>query len=131
MNVAHLLGRVVSEPTLEETTSGRKICKFRLATSNGKEKTATYHNIIVLSKNSEDTHPFNIFTILKPGDKIQVTGRINENRWQIKNSDEYRTRTEIISTNIEFVVINNDRSKTNLDSEKNDDTGEKVDAISE
>jgi len=115
MNVVHLLGVVISDPTLEETRTGRKVCRFRLSTANGRNRPANLHYIVILGRDENDIHPGNVAVLLKRGFKTQVTGRISENRW--KNRDgELRSRTEIMASNIEFITWN-----TSLTTESHED----------
>jgi single-stranded DNA-binding protein len=118
VNVCHLLGKVITDPKLETATNGRKICRFRLSTSNGKDKLPTKHNIVVWGKNSSDPHPENVCAYAQRGARVQVTGKIYESKWQPKNSTEWRTRTEVIASSIEFIT-------------KSDSTEVKTDALSE
>jgi single stranded DNA-binding protein len=106
MNVVHLLGRVITDPTLEEATnSGKKICRFRMATSNGKTHPPSRHYIVILGRDQSDAHPGNVYNILVRGSKVQVTGRISESRWQNKTTGQFHSRTEIIATSVEFVTV--------------------------
>lgn len=107
MNSVHLLGRVITDPTLEETNNGRKICRFRLATSNGKNHAPSRHYIVILGKDATDAHPGNVHGILKRGGRVAVSGRISESRWQSKTTGEWRSRTEIVANNVEFITIGN------------------------
>jgi single-stranded DNA-binding protein len=104
VNICHLLGKVVANPTLESTSQGNKVCRFRLATYNGKGRIPTKHNIVVLGKSSTDEHPLNVYKFAQRGSKLQVTGFITESRWQPKDSTEWRAKTEIISTSVEFIA---------------------------
>lgn len=112
MNVCHLLGRVVTDPILESTLGGRRICRFQLATSNGKDRAPTKHNIVIWGKSPKDDHPANVHKYVQRGARVQVTGKITENRWQPKGSIEWRVKTEIIASNIEFVAKSNLVSNT-------------------
>lgn len=105
MNTAHLLGRVVTDPTLESTNSGIKICRFRMTTSNGKNHPPNRHYIVVIGRDINDSHPDNIHNYLKRGSRVQVSGRISESRWRNKTTQEWASRTEIIATSIEFITI--------------------------
>lgn len=105
MNVAHLLGKVITDPTLEESNSGRKICRFRLSTSNGKNLPITRHFIVILGKDQNDEHPSNVYNLVKRGSKLQVSGRISESTWISRNTGVKHSRTEIIATSVEFVAL--------------------------
>ena len=114
MNIVHLLGVVISDPTLEETRTGRKVCRFKLSTSNGKNRPPTQHYIVILGRDQDDAHPNNVYTLLKRGGKAQISGRISDNRW--KNRDgELRNRTEIIANNVEFVTWNTPQVSSNYE----------------
>ena len=108
MNVVHLLGTVVTEPNLQETNDGRKVCRFRLRTPNGKGKdrqprSPDYHHLVIWGKGPDDPHPENVHKILKPGRIVAISGRITENRWISKTDNQERSRTEIVVANIEFI----------------------------
>lgn len=108
MNVAHLLGTVVTEPSLQETNDGRKVCRFRLRTPNGKgrdrqPRPPDFHYLVIWGKGPDDSHPENVYKIVKPGRVVAATGRITENRWTSRSDGQERSRTEIVVSNIEFV----------------------------
>jgi single-stranded DNA-binding protein len=106
MNVCHLLGDVITDPILEELKDGRRICKFRLSTSNGKSHPPSRHFIVIWGRDANDEHPKNVHQYLRRGGKVQITGRISESRWQVKdNPTEWRSRTEIIVSNIQFITL--------------------------
>lgn len=121
MNAVHLLGKVSTDPVLETTSSGRRICRFKMSTSNGRGLQPTRHNIVIWGKSPTDEHPANVHKYVKAGDKVQVTGKIQENRWMPKGSTEWRSRIEIVCSSIEFIA------KSSIQ----DNTGETVNAISE
>lgn len=109
MNVVHLLGKVITDPTLEETNNGRKICRFRMTTSNGKNHAPTRHYVVIIGRDHVDLHPINVHSILKRGGKVQVTGRVSESRWQSKTTGEWRSRTEVVASSIEFITVGNNK----------------------
>lgn len=117
MNVCHLLGRIITEPLLETTRNGRRICRFQLATSNGRDRPPTKHNIVIWGKSAKDEHPVNVHKYVQRGDKVQVTGKVTENRWQPKGSVEWRTKTEVIASSIEFVDTSKQAENTEEDTD--------------
>lgn len=126
MNVCHLLGRVITDPVLETTPSGRKICKFKLATANGPDKPATRHNIIILSRGLDDKHPENVANDIRQGARVAITGRISENLWETKTDPpELRSKIEIVCSGIEYI------SKAPPKPEESENQEKEIDAISE
>lgn len=116
MNVVHLLGRVITDPILEQSNSGRKICRFRLSTSNGKNVSPTRHYIVILGKDANDEHPANVHKLVLRGSRVQVSGRISEARWINKTTNQPHSRLEVIATSVEFVALNKENSEnTNAD----------------
>lgn len=108
MNIAFLVGTVVAEPNLQETNDGRKVCRFRLRTPNGKGKdrqprAPDYHHLVIWGKGPDDPHPENVHKIVKAGRVVAILGRITENRWVSRQDGQERFRTEIVVSNIEFI----------------------------
>ncbi len=105
MNLVVLLGKVLTEPTLESAPQGRRVCRFRLSTSNGKNRQPDYHFIVLWGRDNTDIHPENVARLLRRGSTVQITGRIHESRWRSKETQEPRSRTEIIINNIQFINL--------------------------
>lgn len=96
VNKATLLGRVGSDPTINEMSSGGKIVKVSIATSerwrdasgNNQEKTQ-WHQVVFFNALADIAAK-----ILKKGDQAYIEGVIEYNKWfDAKiNSDRYSTQ---------------------------------------
>lgn len=114
LNKVILIGRVAADPELLSTQSGKKVCKFPLATSriwkgaNGEKKEETnFHNIILWERLAEIANNY-----APKGSLLMIEGRIQNRSWEDKEGKK-RYTTEIIAENIQLGPKSNSTNTEN------------------
>lgn len=97
-NKVILLGRLGSDPEVSETTTGKMVAKFSLATTETyKHKTTTqWHKIVAWGKLAEICQKW-----LAKGQQVYVEGKISNREWEKDGRKHYST--EIVIDKMEFV----------------------------
>jgi single-strand DNA-binding protein len=106
-NKAILLGWLGSDPELAQTTGGKTVAKFSLATRETyKGKTTTqWHKIIAWQKLAEICTQY-----LTKGQQVYVEGKIVYREWEKDNKKHYAT--EIHIEKMEFVGSKGEKQTT-------------------
>lgn len=101
LNRAQLIGNLTRDPEVRQTTGGKSVVNFSIATnsrwtdSSGQTQEKTeFHNIVVWGKLAEICAQY-----LKKGSKIFIEGRIQTREWQGEDGVK-RYRTEIVAENM-------------------------------
>ena len=102
MNKVTLVGRIGKDPELKYTPSGSAVCKFTVATDNGKDsngekRVPDWHNIVVWEKQA-----LNCAQYLKKGREVAIEGSIHTRSWDDQNGVK-KYMTEIKAHNVEFI----------------------------
>jgi single-strand DNA-binding protein len=98
MNKAILYGNVGKDPDVKHLDGGKTVCKFSLATTSfGKEKTTTWHNIVMWDKLAEVAEKW-----VKKGSSLIIEGEISNRSYQNKEGQTVYT-SEIIAREMHFV----------------------------
>ena len=92
MNKAMLIGRLVANPEFKITEKEVKICRFRLAVINGRDREATFLNIIAF-----DVLATNCINFLQKGSLVLVDGRI-----EIRKVEE-KEYVSVVANSIQFL----------------------------
>lgn len=96
MNFVGLMGRLVADPELKLTTTGRKVVNFTLAVDRrGKEKQTDFIRCVGWEKTAETIHQYS-----HKGDKLIVTGRIQVTQYE--QDGKKRSATDVIVDNFDF-----------------------------
>lgn len=104
LNQCIFTGRLITEPELKQTKSGKSVCTFNIACEDGygDNKKVYYPTFIAWNGQAE------FVSKLSKGTKIIVTSRYTERKWEKKNKDsagrdatEKRTAYEFIVSSIE------------------------------
>lgn len=78
MNFVTICGRLVSDPQLSQTKTGKAYCRFTLAVDKpGKDAGANFLNCVAWEKRGEA-----IAKYVKKGDKFLVTGRLDQSSYE-------------------------------------------------
>lgn len=101
LNRAQLIGNLTRDPELRQTSGGRSVASFGIATNSRwtdasgqtQEKTE-FHNIVVWGKLADIAAQY-----LRKGSKIFVEGRIQSREWEGEDGVK-RYRTEIVAENL-------------------------------
>lgn len=103
-NSIRLIGNLGQNPEVKETTTGKKLAKFSLATNesyrdeNGKEiKETMWHNLVVWGKQAD-----NVGKYLKKGSEVAIEGKLS-NRNYVDKDGVKRYVTEVIVN--EFALL--------------------------
>lgn len=95
MNQCILIGHAGQDPEIKHFAStDRKVATFTLATTEkfGDKETTTWHNIVAWGYLADRP--------VQKGDKIMVSGRIENRKWEKDGNTYYRT--EIVATQLEI-----------------------------
>lgn len=104
LNRAQVIGNVVRDPEARQTSNGRMVVNFSVATnrswtdsSGQRQDQADFHNIVVWGKLAELAAQY-----IKKGRKIYVEGRMQTRDWTGEDGQK-RYRTEIVAEN--FILL--------------------------
>src|SRR5947209_8756967 len=99
MNTIQLIGRLTDHPKLEETKTGKHVCKLRLAVQRrgGKDAGAIFVDVVAWNKLAEITDKH-----LEKGRRVSVTGRLEHDVWK-NDKDQTRQRHYIVADDIAFL----------------------------
>lgn len=101
INTVVLMGRLVSDPELKNTNTGKEVTSFRIAVDRGyvkqgEERKADFFDIVAWGK----TAAF-ICQYFKKGNLIAVDGRLESRTYQAKDGSN-RYVVEVIANNVSF-----------------------------
>lgn len=102
MNKTILVGNLVRDPELSQTTSGISCCKFTMAVNrnyanaNG-EREADFINIVAWRGLAENCGKY-----LSKGKKVAICGQIQTRSWDDRDGNK-RFVTEVIADDVEFI----------------------------
>ncbi len=85
-----LAGRLVADPDLKYTPSGKAVCRMRLATND--TKVAQFHDIVAWEGVAETAAES-----LRKGAAVTVEGRLQTRTWQATDGSQRRA-TEIVAS---------------------------------
>lgn len=100
LNRVTLLGNVGKEPIIENTATGKTVCKFSIATTESyKDKSeqwqevTDWHNVVIWGKLAEVAGKF-----LQKGSKVYIEGKLKTRSYDKDNITRYVT--EVIADNM-------------------------------
>jgi len=98
LNVCAIIGRLVADPELRQTTTGRQVTAIRVAVdrSYGKEKQADFLDVVAWEKTAEF-----ICKYFTKGSLIAVQGSIQTRSYEDKAGNK-RTAVEIMAREVSF-----------------------------
>jgi len=91
-NRVQLAGRLVADPDLRSTPSGKAVCRMRLATND--TQTAQFHDIVAWEELGE-----NAAKSLSKGATALIEGRLQTRTWEAPDGSSRRV-TEIVAASI-------------------------------
>lgn len=101
LNRATIIGNVTRDPELRQTTNGRAVCSFGVATnrnwtdqSGARQEQTEFHNVVAWAKLAEICSQY-----LAKGRKVYIEGRLQTRDWEGQDGIK-RYRTEIIAENM-------------------------------
>ena len=118
-NLAILIGNVGQDPKVRETSTGKAMATFGLATSRSYkrgdewEEETTWHNIVCFGKQAE-----RVERSVTKGMKLYVEGMIKNNKWTDKDGNK-RDSSSIMAFSIIFLSKPKDARPANTDDDDN------------
>ncbi|RKZ26653.1 single-stranded DNA-binding protein [bacterium] len=102
INLVLISGRLVSDPTLNYTTAGRPVLRFRIASNRNYKnqegewvQETIYINVVAWGKLAE-----NFGEVLKKGSAVYIEGRLRTREWD-DPSGQRRWITEIVAQRLQ------------------------------
>ena len=101
LNVVAIVGRMVIDPELKTTNSGKSVCSFRIANDSGYkdasgQRQTNWLDVTAWGKTAEFVCKY-----FPKGALIAIDGRLQTRQYQDKNGNN-RTDVEIVSQNASF-----------------------------
>lgn len=106
LNVVALMGRLVADPQLRQTTTGKNVASFRVAVDRGRkdangQNQADFFDVVAWNKTAEFVCKY-----FQKGSLIAIDGHLQSRSYQDK-SGQNRTAIEIIANNVHFAGSKN------------------------
>jgi single-strand DNA-binding protein len=122
LNKVQLIGYIGKDPEVSTISSGMKVAKFQMATSESyKDKSGTkvekteWHNIIAWGSHADVIEKY-----LKKGKQIYVEGKLTTRSWDDKKSGEKKYITEIVLLSFSFLGKKDDSISSQDSNERTD-----------
>lgn len=101
LNVIAIQGRLADDPEMRQTTTGKRVCTFRIACDRGrKDANGNSQTDWIPCTAWEKTAEF-IYKYFQKGSMIAVDGRLQSRQYQDKNGQN-RIAVEIVANNVNF-----------------------------
>ena len=97
MNNVSLIGRLGRDPELRHTQSGKAVANLRLAISNGKDRDATWLDVVCWDKTAELVANYK-----RKGDEVAVEGRLQVREYQDREGNN-RKAVEVVAFRVHFI----------------------------
>jgi single-strand DNA-binding protein len=91
-NRVQLAGRLVADPELRYTASGKAVCRMRVATNDTRD--AQFHDVVAWQQLAETAAK-----TLRKADAVAVEGRLQHRSWEAADGSARRA-TEIVASGI-------------------------------
>ena len=101
LNVVAIMGRLVADPTLRQTQTGRKVASFRVACDRSRrdangQMQADFFDVVAWEMSADFVCKY-----FQKGSLIAIDGRLQSRNYTDKNGNN-RTAIEIVANNINF-----------------------------
>ncbi len=97
MNTVQLIGRLGADPELRHTQGGKAVCNLRMAISNGRDRDATWLDVVCWDKTAELVSQYK-----RKGDEVAVEGRLQVREWRDKDGNN-RKSVEVVAFRVHFI----------------------------
>lgn len=101
LNVVAIMGRLVKDPELKTTNSGKSVCSFRIANDSGYKDASGQSQTNWLDVTAWGKTAEFVCKYFQKGSLIAIDGRLQTRQYQDKNG-QTRTATEIVANNVNF-----------------------------
>lgn len=109
MNKVVLIGRLVADPELKYTPSGKAVCNVTVAVDRqSKDGGTDFIDVVVWNKNAE-----NLAQYMSKGRQLAVDGSIQKRSYEDKEGKK-RWVTEVLANRIEFIGSKTDSGNSQL-----------------
>ena len=103
LNLVVLMGRLVADPQLRQTTTGKNVASFRVACDRGRrdangQNQADFFDVVAWDRTAEFVCKY-----FQKGSLIAIDGRLQSRSYQDKNGNN-RTAIEIVANNVNFAA---------------------------
>ncbi len=99
MNIVCLIGRLGGDPELRYTQDGKGVARFDLAVDRYNSDDPDWFSVTSFGRTAE-----NVAEHMAKGCKVGVTGRLQQDKWEDKNTGEKRSRVIVIANQIDFLT---------------------------
>lgn len=101
LNVVAIMGRLVADPQLRQTNTGKNVASFRIACDRGRKDAngqfqADFFDVVAWDRSAEF-----VCRYFQKGSLIAIDGRLQSRNYQDKNGNN-RTAVEVVANNISF-----------------------------
>lgn len=112
LNSIVLMGRLVADPELRTTTTGRSVCSFRIAVDRsfvkaGEQRQADFIPVVVWEKTAEFVSRY-----FSKGSMIAVQGQLQSRQYE-DNTGAKRTAYEVVAREVSFCGSKAETGTTN------------------
>lgn len=101
LNVVAIIGRMVNDPELKTTNSGKSVCSFRIANDSGYKDASGQSQTNWLYVTAWGKTAEFVCKYFPKGSLIAIDGRLQTRQYQDKNGQN-RTAVEIVAQNASF-----------------------------
>ena len=103
LNVVAIMGRLVADPQLRQTNTGKNVTSIRIACDRGRKDAngqfqADFFDVVAWDRSAEF-----VCRYFQKGSLIAIDGRLQSRNYQDKNGNN-RTAIEIVASNINFAA---------------------------
>ena len=103
LNVVAIMGRLVADPQLRQTNTGKNVASFRIACDRGRKDAngqfqADFFDVVAWDRSAEF-----VCRYFQKGSLIAIDGRLQSRNYQDKNGNN-RTAIEIVANNVNFAA---------------------------
>ena len=101
LNVVVLMGRLVADPQLRQTTTGKNVASFRVACDRGRrdangQNQADFFDVVAWDRSAEF-----VCRYFQKGSMIAIDGRLQSRNYQDKSGNN-RNSVEVVVSNVSF-----------------------------
>jgi len=97
MNCVQLIGTIGQDLELRRTGSGKAVVNMRVAINEGKDRDATWLDVVAWDRQAELCAQF-----LSKGKKVAIEGRLSVSGWETREGEK-RTKLEVVAFRVEFL----------------------------
>ena len=96
MNSVNIIGRLTKDIELKETQSGKKVCSFRIAVSNGKDRPSYFFSCVAWNETAK-----NLAKFFHKGDMVGLSGNLTSREYEDADGNK-KSAIEILVLGFDF-----------------------------